>query len=129
VSGGGDVGPQSGPAGDLYVIIEEAPHDLFERHGNDVLIDLPLTYTQLALGTKLEVPTLEGKVILKVPAGTQSHKIFRMKGKGIPRLNSYGHGDQMVRVVAWVPKKVNKQEEELLKELDKTLGARAPRID
>jgi molecular chaperone DnaJ len=128
VAGGGDVGEQGGSAGDLYVIIEEAEHDLFERHGNDVLIDLPLTYTQLALGTKLEIPTLEGRVLFKVPPGTPSHKVFRMKGKGIPRLNSYGRGDQLVRVVAWVPEKVNKKEAELLRELEKSLASRAPRV-
>jgi molecular chaperone DnaJ len=129
VKGGGDVGERDGVAGDLYVIIEEKEDLLFERHGNDVLIDLPLTFTQLALGTKLEIPTLEGGVMFKVPAGTPSHKIFRMKGKGIPRLNSYGKGDQLVRVVAWIPEKVNKKEEALLKELDASLAQRAPRID
>lgn len=127
LSGRGDVGERGGPAGDLFVIIEEKEHDLFERHGNDVLIDLPLTYSQLALGTKLEIPTVEGKVLFKVPAGTPSHKIFRMKGKGIPRLNSYGKGDQLVRVVAWVPDKVNKKEADLLRELDKTLADRLPK--
>ena len=73
------------------------------------------------------MPTLEGKALLKVPAGTPSHKIFRMKGKGIPRLNSYGKGDQLVRVVAWVPAKVNKKETELLKELDRSLSDRVPK--
>jgi molecular chaperone DnaJ len=129
VAGGGDVGERGGPAGDLYVIIEEEEDPLFERHGNDVLIDLPLTYTQLALGTKLEIPTLEGKVLFKIPAGTPSHKVFRMKGKGIHRLNSYGKGDQLVRVLAWVPDKVDKKEAELLKELDKSLSGRLPKID
>lgn len=129
VSGGGDAGERGARAGDLYVIIEEQTDERFERHGHDVLIDIPLTYTQLALGTRLEVPTIEGKVLLKVPAGTPSHKIFRMKGKGIPRLNSYGRGDQLVRVVAWVPGKVSKKEAELLKELDKALAARAPRVE
>lgn len=129
VGGGGDVGERGGPAGDLYVIIEEKDDPLFERHGNDVLIDLPLTYTQLALGTKLEIPTLDGPVMFKVPSGTPSHKVFRMKGKGIPRLNSYGKGDQLVRVVAWVPDKINKKEAELLKELDESLSARLPKLE
>jgi len=129
VRSGGDVGDRRGPAGDLYVIIEEEEDPLFERHGNDVLIDQPLTFSQLTLGTKLKVPTLDSSVMLKVPAGTPSHKIFRMKGKGIPRLNSYGQGDQLVRVVAWVPQKVNKEETELLKELDKTMSERLPKID
>ena len=127
IQGGGDVGERNGPSGDLFVIIEEQEHDLFERHGNDVLIDLPLTLSQLAIGTKLKIPTLEGSAMLKVPAGTPSHKIFRMKGKGIPRLNSYGRGDQLVRVVAWVPKKLSKRETELLKELDHTLSERIPK--
>ena len=129
VRGGGDASERGGVAGDLYVIIEEEDDPLFERHGNDVLVDLPLTYGQLALGTKLEIPTLAGSVLFKVPAGTPSHKIFRMKGKGIPRLNSYGRGDQLVRVVAWVPEKLNKKEEQLLKELDASLASRAPKLE
>jgi molecular chaperone DnaJ len=128
VRGGGDLGERGGVTGDLYVIIEEKDDPLFERHGNDVLVDLPLTYSQLALGTKLEIPTLGGKVLFKIPPGTPSHKIFRMKGKGIPHLNSYGKGDQLVRVVAWVPEKVNKRETELLKELDESLAGRLPKI-
>jgi molecular chaperone DnaJ len=128
VRGGGDAGERGGIPGDLYVIIEETEDPLFERHGNDVLIDLPLTYSQLALGSKLEIPTIESSVMFKVPPGTPSHKIFRMKGKGIPRLNSYGRGDQLVRVVAWVPEKVSKKEEELLKELDASLSDRAPKL-
>ena len=128
VRGGGDTLGRGGRAGDLYVVIDEEEDDRFVRHGSDVLIDLPLTYTQLALGAKLEVPTLDGKVLLRVPAGTESHKVFRLKGKGIPRLDGYGRGDQLVRVMAWVPEKVSKKEEELLKELDRLLSTRAPRI-
>ncbi len=129
VRGGGDAAGRGGANGDLYVVIEEEADDRFTRHGNDVLIDIPLTYPQLALGTKLEVPTLDGKVLLKVPAGTPSHKVFRIKGKGVPRLNGYGRGDQLVRTVAWVPDKVSKKEEELLKELEKSLANRAPKVD
>jgi len=129
VRGGGDAAGRGGANGDLYVVIEEEADERFQRHGNDVLVDVQLTYPQLQLGTKLEVPTLEGKVLLKVPVGTPSHKVFRIKGKGIPRLNGYGRGDQLVRVIAWVPDKVTKKEEELLKELDKTLSPRAPKVD
>lgn len=126
VSGGGDVGERGGPGGNLYIIIEETDDDLFVRHGNDILLDLPLTISQLALGTKIEVPTLDGKALFKVPAGTPSHKIFRMKGKGIPRLNSYGRGDELIRVIAWVPDRLNKTETELLRELDAHLSKRVP---
>ncbi|UCH82919.1 MAG: molecular chaperone DnaJ [Candidatus Latescibacterota bacterium] len=126
VSGGGDAGERGGPKGNLYVIIDELPHDVFERHGNDLLMDLPLTISQLALGTRIEVQTLSGKVLLKVPSGTPSHKIFRLKGKGIPRLNSYGKGDQLVRVVAWVPDRLSKNEKQLLEELDKSLAKKVP---
>jgi molecular chaperone DnaJ len=127
ISGGGEQGERGGAKGDLYVIIEEAPHQVFERHGNDVLVELPLTVGQLALGARMEVPTLSGNVLLKVPPATPSHKIFRIKGKGIPRLNSYGRGDHLVRVVAWVPDKLSKEEKRLLEELDKTLSQKLPR--
>jgi molecular chaperone DnaJ len=126
VSGHGDAGERGGPRGNLYVIIEESEHDIFERHGNDILMDLPLTIGQLTMGTKTEVPTLDGKVLLRVPPGTPSHKIFRLKGKGIPRLNSYGKGDQLVRVYAWVPDKTSASEKELLKKLDETLSKKLP---
>jgi len=129
IAGAGDAGERGGPKGSLYVVIEEVPHSHFERHGNDVLMELPLTVAQLALGTKIEVPTLGGQILLKVPPGTPSHKIFRLKGKGIPRLNSYGRGDHLVRVVAWIPDRVSKDEKRLFEELDKTLAGRLPRRD
>jgi molecular chaperone DnaJ len=129
VRGKGDDAGRGGASGDLYVVIEELEDERFVRHGNDVLIDIPLTYTQLALGTRIEVPTIDGRVMLRVPPGTPSHKILRLKSKGITRLHGHGRGDQLVRVVAWVPDKVNKKEEELLKELEKSLAGRAPKID
>lgn len=129
VSGGGDAGERGGPGGNLYVIIEEKPHGLFERHGNDILMDMPLSFGGLALGRRVEVPTLDGKVLLKIPPGTPSHKIFRLKGKGIPRLNSYGKGDQLVRVIAWVPDQLTKREAELMKELEKSLDKKVPKPD
>jgi molecular chaperone DnaJ len=128
VRGHGDVGGRGGSAGDLFVIIEEVADPRFERRGNDVLIDLPLTYAQLALGARIEIPTLDGTAMFKIPPGTPSHKVFRMKGKGIPRLNSYGRGDQLVRVVAWVPEKVSKKEEQLLRQLDESLAGRVPKL-
>jgi len=127
IAGGGDAGERGGPKGSLYVIIEETPHPVFERHGNDILMELPLTVSQLALGTKVEVPTLTDTVLLKIPPGTPSHKVFRLKGKGIPRLNSYGRGDQLVQVVAWIPDRLSKEERKLFEELEKTLSQRVPR--
>jgi len=128
VSGGGDAGERGGNPGDLYVVIEEKRDDRFERHGNDVLIDVELTYSQLVLGTRIEVPTLDSRVALKVPSGTPSHKVFRLKGKGIPHLNSHGRGDQLVRVIAWVPDKVSRSEADLLRKLDASLADRAPGV-
>jgi molecular chaperone DnaJ len=127
ISGAGDAGERGGPRGSLYVVIEEIAHERFERHGNDTLMELPLTVGELALGTKIEVPTLTGPVLLKIPAGTPSHKVFRLKGKGVPRLNSYGRGDHLVRVVAWIPDHLTKEEKRLLEDLDKTLAGKVPR--
>jgi molecular chaperone DnaJ len=117
VRGEGNIGPRGGPAGDVIVLIEEKEHEYFERHGDDVLYDLPLSFSQAALGTEVEVPTLGGKAKLMIPAGTQSHKILRMRNKGIPRLQGHGRGDQMVRVIVWTPTKLSAKEKEMLEEL------------
>ncbi|HHM23719.1 MAG TPA: molecular chaperone DnaJ [Bacteroidetes bacterium] len=115
--GEGNAGPRNGPPGDLIVVIEEIEHPLFERHGEDVLYDLHVGYSQLVLGAEVEVPTLNGKVKFKIPPGTQSGKIFRLKGKGIPRLHGYGRGDQLVRVQLFTPEKVSGEERKLLEKL------------
>jgi molecular chaperone DnaJ len=99
---------------------------LFQRHGDDLLIDVPMSPVDLMLGTKVQVPTLEGKVSLKVPAGTQSHKIFRMRNKGIPHVNRPGSGDQLVRVLAWTPEKLDKEMKKKLEELREALADRIP---
>ncbi len=120
--GEGNVGPRGGSAGDLIVIIEEKGHEFFERHGDDILFHLNVGFSQLVLGTEVEVPTLTGKVVLKIPAGTQSGKIFRLKGKGVPHLNHYGSGDELVRVQVETPSQLSKEEKELygrLAELEK----------
>ncbi|HPF34149.1 MAG TPA: molecular chaperone DnaJ [Candidatus Krumholzibacteria bacterium] len=106
LAGRGDAGQFGGPAGDLRVVMNVAEHPVFERHGDDLLLDLPISPADLALGARVEVPTLDGRVALKVPAGTQTHKIFRLRGKGLPRLNQGGQGDQLVRVIAWTPQDV-----------------------
>lgn len=115
--GQGSVGRRGGPAGDCQVFIQEIEHDQFERHGNDVVYDLPVSFSQAALGAQIEVPTLSGKALMKVPQGTQSGQIFRLRGKGIQDVNGYGKGDQLVRIVVWTPTKLNKAEEKIFKEL------------
>ena len=127
LAGQGNAGPHGGPPGDLIIVIEEAGHEIFERHGTDILLDLPVSFTQLALGDKIEIPTLDGKAALKVPAGTHSHKIFRLKGKGIPRLHGHGRGDQLVRLIAWTPQQLGPEEKELLRRLDERLESRPPK--
>ena len=124
--GKGDAGPAGGQAGDLRVIFEVQEDELFQRHGDDLLIDVPLSPVDLMLGTKVEVPTLDGRVSLKVPAGTQSHKIFRMRGKGIPHVNRPGTGDQLVRILAWTPEGLDKDLKQRLSEVRDALADRVP---
>lgn len=123
----GNVGPRGGPAGDVIVVIEEIEHDLFERNGNDVIYELPVTFSQAALGDDMEVPTLFGKVNMKIPAGIQSGKILRLRGKGIPALNGYDKGDQLVRVVVWTPQNLTREEREIFEHLSKVSGKTAPK--
>jgi molecular chaperone DnaJ len=111
--GEGNVGPRGGSAGDLIVVIEEKEHEWFERHGDDILFNLTVGFSQLVLGSEVEVPTLTGKVVLKIPAGTQAGKIFRLKGKGIQHLNHYGSGDELVRIRVETPEHLSKEEKEL----------------
>ena len=115
--GQGSVGRRGGPAGDCQVFIQEIEHEQFERHGNDVVYDLPVSFSQAALGAEIQVPTLGGKAKMKVPAGTQSAQIFRLRGKGIQDVNGYGRGDQLVRIVVWTPTKLNKDEQAIFQEL------------
>lgn len=126
LQGKGDVGEQGGPPGHLRVLMEVEEDELFERHGNDVLLDVPVSPLDLMLGTKITVPTLEGKVALKVPAGTQSHKIFRLRGKGVPNLNRAGAGDQLVRVIAWTPLDLSTEQIRQLQDLRDQLAAQTP---
>lgn len=122
VSGEGEAGTHGGPSGDLYVIIHVKAHKTFVRDGNDVVLELPVSFTQAALGTEIEVPTLDGKARLKIPEGTQTGTMFRLRGKGIPHLRGYGSGDQHVRVVVKVPKKLSSKQKDLLREYAKLSG-------
>jgi len=126
LDGQGDAGSRGGPAGDLIILIEEIEDEVFERHGYDVVCDVPVSFSQLALGARLEVPTLDGTAIVKIPPGSHSHKILRLKGKGIPHLNSYGTGDQLVRLVAWTPQSLSKEEREAFEGLDRTVREKPP---
>jgi len=126
LQGKGDTGGMGAPAGHLRVVFEVDEDELFQRHGDDLLIDVPLSPVDLMLGTRVEVPTLEGKVSLKVPSGTQSHKVFRMRGKGIPHVNRPGTGDQLVRVLAWTPEKLSKDLKNKLEEVRDEIAVKIP---
>ena len=122
----GDAGVRGGPAGDLVVLIEEKPHDLFERHGDDLAIDLPVSFSVLALGGKVEVPLLAaGRAAVDVPAGTPSGHVVRVKGKGLPGLRG-GRGDLHVRLRVWVPTRLSSADKKLLEELRHSEGQQPP---
>ncbi|NIS73982.1 MAG: molecular chaperone DnaJ [Deltaproteobacteria bacterium] len=123
--GEGEQGKHGGPPGDLYVIVSVKPHPLFQRVGNNIICEIPLSFPQAALGVELEAPTLEGKEKLKIPSGTQSGTEFILKRKGVPVLNGYGRGDFIVRVLIEVPRKLTKDQKELLREFQKLSGGEA----
>jgi molecular chaperone DnaJ len=118
VSGHGNAGTNGGPAGDLHVYVTVRPHTIFERRGDDVWCELPLTFTQAALGSEVTVPTLDGKVSYEVHEGTQPGDIFKLKGKGIPHLGGRGRGDQFVKVTVEVPKNLSQKQKDILREFD-----------
>ncbi len=114
IPGEGEAGIASGPPGDLYVLISVKPHPFFKRDGSDLLCQVPIRFAEAALGTQIEVPTLEGKVQMQIPEGTQSGKIFRLRGKGLPALASGVRGDQRVRIFVEVPTKLTERQRQLL---------------
>lgn len=117
MSGKGNEAPGGGVPGDLLIVIEEVEDDLLKRDGNNVMYDLYLSFIDAALGTSVEVPTIDGKVKIKIEPGTQSGKILRLRDKGIKSLDSYGRGDQLIHVNIWTPKHLNKEEKEILEKL------------
>ena len=119
LKGEGNSGEHGGERGDLYVVIHVKPHEVFERHGDDLYMELPLSYTQAVLGAVVNVLTLDGNAKLSIPAGTQSHTVLRLKGEGIRRLRGSGRGDQHVRVIVQIPKKLSGNQKELLAQLSK----------
>lgn len=120
VRGEGNEGPMNGVPGDLIVLIEEKEHEELVRDGQNVLFKLSLNFADAALGTSVEVPTIGGKAKIKIPEGTQSGKVLRLKGKGLPSVNSYGKGDQLVYVSVYTPKNLTKEEKESLEKLRKS---------
>ncbi len=119
ISGEGEQAPNGGIAGDLYVVMHVNKHDIFERHGNDIISLVDVSFTLVCLGGEIQVPTISGsKVKMKIPPGTENGQIFRLKGNGIPYLGSYGKGDQLVKINIAVPKKLSSRQKELLKEFD-----------
>jgi molecular chaperone DnaJ len=115
--GQGESGPRGGPPGDSLVFIEEQEHEYFQRDGNDILYRLPVSFSQATLGDELEVPTLSGKVRMKVPPGTQSGRIFRLRHKGIPDVDGRGMGDQLVEIVLVTPARLSTRETGIFQEL------------
>lgn len=122
VAGQGEPGINGGPPGDLYIIFRVRPHEFFERDGNDIFCEIPITFTQAALGDEIEVPTLYGKVKLKIPAGTQTGTRFRLRGKGVPDVKGYGVGDQHIRVRVVTPTKLTERQKQLLREFAEISG-------
>jgi len=122
VSGEGEGGERGAPSGDLYVVLSIAPHKIFERRGNNLHMDMPINFVGLALGTDIEVPTVDGQVKLKVPVGTQSNTIFKMRGKGVPFIRGSAVGDQFVRVYAYTPQNLNSKQEKVLRDFGAAVG-------
>jgi molecular chaperone DnaJ len=120
IRGEGEVGIYGGPNGDLYIEIHVREHTFFKREGKDIYCEVPISFVQAALGDEIEIPTLEGKTTMKIPAGTQSGQFFRLRDKGVPSLNGRGKGDLHIRVNVEVPVRLNSKQREILEEFAKT---------
>lgn len=120
--GEGEPGEKGGRRGDLYVYIHVKPHPIFTREVNNIYCDVPVTFAQAALGYELEVPTLDGKVKYSIPEGTQTGTVFRLRDKGVPNVNGRGRGDQYVKIKVEVPRKLNKEQKELLQKFAEISG-------
>jgi len=122
LTGEGDAGIRGGPPGDLYVVVYVKHHKVFERSDSDLLVTVPVSFVQATLGDEIDVPTIEGTAKLKIPSGTQTHTVFKLRGKGMPRLNQSGRGDELVRVIVQTPTKLTSNQRKLLEELGKEMG-------
>jgi len=125
--GEGQAGTRGGPSGNLYITLAIEQHEFFKRDGDNIIYELPINFAQAALGTEVEVPTLDGKTKLKLPPGSQTGKVFRLKNKGIPHLHRRGRGDQLVTLLVITPDSLTKKQRHLFQELADTLGpAKSP---
>lgn len=122
LSGEGEGGLRGGPSGDLYVVLRVKKHEFFDREGDDIYCEVPITFVQAALGDEIEIPTLNERVKLKIPAGTQTGTYFRLKGKGVPRLRGMGTGDQHIKVTVVTPTKLSDEQKDLLKQFGEKTG-------
>jgi molecular chaperone DnaJ len=129
VAGGGQAGDSGAPSGDLYIYINVAEHDIFQRDGLDIYTEIPVSFRDVCIGAELEVPTLQGKATLKIPSGTKANTIFRLKGKGIPAIHSHREGDELIKVIIEVPKKLTKKQKQLLEDFDKEIKTKKSVID
>lgn len=118
VSGEGDVGEPGAPRGDLHVVIKEKEHKVFQRSGADLMTEVPCSFAQLALGDTVEIPTLRGRAEMTIPEGTQSGKVFRLRGQGLPQIEGRTRGDQLVRVFVQTPRNLSERQKELLREFE-----------
>jgi molecular chaperone DnaJ len=120
LSGKGNAGERGGPAGDLIILIEEEAHKDLQRDGLNVAFELHISFPDAVFGLQVEVPTIDGRAKIKIPAGTQSGKIFRLKGKGFPEVNGYSRGDQLIHVNVWTPQNFTHEEKEMLDQMNKS---------
>ena len=122
IHGEGEAGERGGPRGDLYILMHVKPHEIFERHEADIYCEVPISYVTAVLGGEIEVPTIEGKIMMKIPPGTQGGRQFRLRNKGIAHLHDYGRGDQIVKVQIDVPTDLNQEEKRALKEYSRSFA-------
>lgn len=127
LSSEGQSGTRGGPSGNLYIAVSIAKHEFFQRDDDDILYELPINFAQAALGTEVEVPTLDGNIKLKIPSGSQTDTVFRLKGKGIPHLHRRGSGDQLVKLLVVTPDSLTKHQRQLFQELNDTLTPKGSR--
>jgi molecular chaperone DnaJ len=125
MTGEGEAGSPGAPPGDLYIVLHVKPHEFFERMGDDIVCEIPISFAQAALGDSIQVPTLYGDVKMNIKPGTQTHSVLRLKGKGMPHLHGHGQGDQLVKVIVQTPTKLNEEQKKLLREFDSLGGGSA----